>query len=74
MFGKSQNQIPKKQNKIGVIMLAAFTFFVGLAIGGGLVIMFSKNNKNTIEKSRQQILDAAEKGREHLNEVLNKLS
>lgn len=54
-------------------MIAAFTFIVGAAIGAGLVIVFSKNNKNTIEKYRQEILDAANRGREELNEVLNKI-
>jgi len=36
-------------------------FVVGLIIGGAAVIVFSKNNKNTIAGAREEILQAAKK-------------
>lgn len=36
-------------------------FLAGLVVGGLTVVLFSKNNKNTIAKLRQDILDAVKK-------------
>lgn len=48
-------------------------FAIGVAIGGGLVVVFSKNNKNTIADSRAEILAAAAKGRAELEATLTKI-
>lgn len=42
-------------------MVSIIAFVVGVIIGGAAVIVFSKNNKNTIAGARSEILEAANK-------------
>ena len=42
-------------------MVSIITFVVGVIVGGVVVILFSKNNKNTIAGARSEILEAAQK-------------
>jgi hypothetical protein len=47
---------------------------VGVAIGILLVVIFSKNNKNTIAKARQEILDAVTHGKTEVEKVLDRVT
>lgn len=40
-------------------------FVAGVVVGGLAVVLLSKNNKNTIAKARQEVLDAADKISKH---------
>lgn len=44
----------------------------GFVAGALLVVMFSKNNKNTIAKIRQEVLDVANKGEVEIKKVIEK--
>lgn len=41
---------------------------VGVVLGGGLVVVFSKNNKNHIADARAEILDAVSKIQSHMKD------
>lgn len=45
----------------------------GVVIGAGLVVVFSKNNKNTIAASREKILEAAKNGENELKKLLDSM-
>jgi hypothetical protein len=47
---------------------------VGALIGAFVVVMFSKNNKNTIAKIREEVLEAANKGEKEIKKVIEKYS
>lgn len=49
-------------------------FLFGIVVGGLVVVLFSKNNKNTIATARREILDAVAKGKDEVEKVLNKHS
>lgn len=44
----------------------------GLVVGALLVVMFSKNNKNTIAKIREEVLAAANKGEAEIKKIIEK--
>lgn len=47
---------------------------IGYIAGAVTVIVFSKNNKNTIASAREEILSAAARGQAELNKTLDKYS
>ena len=53
-------------------MLLISVALAGAVAGGLTVVLLSKNNKNTIAKARQEILESVAKGRTAVEEVLKK--
>lgn len=45
---------------------------VGAFVGGLVVVMLSKNNKNTIAKIREEVLSVANKGETEIKKVVDK--
>lgn len=56
-------------------MVLAFMggMLLGTVLGGALVVVFSKNNKNTIAASREKILNAVQHGKSEVEKVLNEI-
>jgi hypothetical protein len=49
-----------------------FAFLGGLIVGALVVVLLSKNNKNTIAKIRSEVLAAAAKGEAEVKKVIDK--
>ncbi len=46
---------------------------ISFVAGAGVVVVLSKNNRNTIERLRQDVLNAAKNGEVEINKVFDKV-
>ena len=51
-------------------MILATGIIIGMFVGGLVVVLLSKNNKNTIAKLREEVLAAAAKGEAEVKKVV----